>query len=461
MDRCALCPGDHRCIPPDGPEDADLFFIGEKPGRDEDRDGVPFCGKIGREVNDHYLPLAGLQRHRVRVTNALKCWGGEGNKDKIDLKKQADRDRLQSCATTHLYNEILETQPKLLVPMGAFACYAIDPSINLEIQHGIPIKTKWGDCFPMYHPSGGLHEPKKMLQIRTDWDRLRKYLRGKLILPIDGYADNEDYQLVDKPRHVRSILSGAGGMPLGCDTEVKRHNRADPFCITFSVQPGTGYLIRAEDAACLSEFQDHLYKWRAPILWHNWLFDCEVVAAMGLEFPHRWIKDTMVLAYHLGNLPQGLKALAYREMGMKMQDFDDLVTPYSAPLNLTYLRQAMDMDWPKPEPSMVRDEDGMWKLYKPQGMKAQIKRLFTDYVKDNTIDIFDRWDNWEKKVEGTHRMVEEVMGQWPGKCISHAPFNKALHYACRDADSLVRLFPILEGMKRMVRRTTQENWRAA
>ncbi len=461
MDRCSACPGEHKCVPSSGPEHCDYMLIGEKPGRDEDREGIPFVGKTGMEFDGHYLPLAGMSRPKVRVANAMRCWGGEGAKDKIDIKRQADRDRLESCAVENLYPEILSVQPKLLIPMGVFACYALDPSINLDLQHGIPTETKWGMAFPMYHPAGGLHEPKKMLQIRTDWDRLRKFTRGKLNLPVDDYAGAEDYQHLNKASHVRAILSGSWGMPLGCDTEVKRHSRVDPFCLTFSVQPGTGYLIRAEDSACLSEFQDQLDRWRAPILWHNWYFDCEVVAAMGLSFPSKWITDTMVRAYHLGNLPQGLKALAFRELGMEMQDFDDLVTPYSTPICLTYLRQAMDMDWPKPEEQLVKDDDGNWKLYKPQSMRAKIKRLFTDYAKDSTIDIFERWTNWDKKVEGTHDLVESMMGQWPSKCISHVPFDKALFYACRDADSLVRLWPLLKQMKSRVRKTSQENWRAA
>ena len=64
--------------------------------------------------------------------------------------------------------------------MGVLACYAIDPDINLELQHGIPVETAWGTVYPMWHPSAGLHEPKKMLAIRNDWVRLGKYLKGKL-----------------------------------------------------------------------------------------------------------------------------------------------------------------------------------------------------------------------------------------------------------------------------------------
>ena len=116
-----------------------------------------------------------------------------------------------------------------------------------------------------------------------------------------------------------------------------------------------------------------LDRWEGPILFHNWLFDSQVVEKMGLVFPHKRIVDTMVRAYHLGNLPQGLKALAYRLLGMQMQDFDDLVTPYSTPLCLQYLRDALSHEWPKPEEQLERDKDGNWKLYKPQSMGLRLR----------------------------------------------------------------------------------------
>src|ERR1039458_2475904 len=100
MERCPLCPGEHRCVDSNGPEDSLYLFVGEKPGQQEDRAGIPFVGKTGAEVNEHYLPLAGLRRENVRFANSISCWGGPGNLDKLDIKRQRDRDLLQSCAET-------------------------------------------------------------------------------------------------------------------------------------------------------------------------------------------------------------------------------------------------------------------------------------------------------------------------------------------------------------------------
>lgn len=194
MTRCSLCPGINNCIAPDGPCDAEVVFIGEAPGKDENKEGRPFIGKTGREVNEHYLPLAGLRRDNAYFTNTIKCLP-PGHGGKLDANRSKDIELLNSCANHSLYQELLTCHPRVYVPMGAFACRAIDPDIELDLQHGIPLQTSWGTVFPMYHPAAGLHEPKKMLQIRSDFYRLGKYLKGKLKIPVDDYP-NPKYRTI-------------------------------------------------------------------------------------------------------------------------------------------------------------------------------------------------------------------------------------------------------------------------
>lgn len=457
MTRCNLCPGDHSCVPPSGPCNSPIRFIGEGPGWDEDKKLIPFVGKTGREVNEHYLPLAGLRRDNQWFWNAMLCMP-KGQHGKLDMNRAADRELVNCCANTHLLPELRRCNDySLLVLMGAFACHVIDPTINLELQHGIPLETKWGTVFPMYHPAGGIHEPKKMLQIRNDWVRLRKYLAGKLILPEDEYAEKEDYKEIKGTEDLDESLRGMSEYPIANDTESTRDR--NPFCLTYSVRPGEGRLIQATRLDVLECFQSYIHAWRGPILWHNWLYDGAVVKRMGLKFPRRLIVDTMVKSFHLGNLPQGLKALAYRELGMEMQDFDDLVSPYSSKLVIEYYRRAYNEEWEKPPAELVRDKDGKWKPYQPQSMSTKLKRFFTDYQKsEGDKDVFTMWTkNWADQ----QQTIQEKCGRWPGKCITHVPFDEVLHYACRDADATLRLWPIIQKMTAVVRHTTQENWRDA
>lgn len=454
MTRCDQCEGSNKCLPPSGPAGSRLLFVGEAPGKEEQRKGEIFIGKTGEELNRGYLPICNLRRENVRVINAISCLPpGTG---KLNAQREKDTDLLMSCSEHHLYPEIERSRPELIVPMGAFACRAIDPDINLELQHGFPVQTRRGTAFPMYHPAGGIHEPKKMLQIRTDWTRLNKYLKHKLRIPVDQFEGKEQYEHLTKPSQVVEVLSSYHTNPLACDTESTR--RREPFCLTFSAESGTGFLIKADDLETLAAFQGEISNWRAVILWHNWLYDMDVVRKMGLVFPRHLIRDTMVMAYHLGNIPQGLKALAYRLLGMQMQDFDDLVLPYSTDRVLEYYRQCLAEDWGKPEEQTVRGPDGKWKLYKPQGFNAKIKRFFGDYTKNPEKDIYEMWQkNWSVNQEE----IQGKIGEWPGKCITYAAEDNwpdTLRYACRDADATLRLYPALKAMQHNVRRTVAENW---
>jgi uracil-DNA glycosylase family 4 len=450
--RCSLCPGVNACIGPDGPDDADVLFIGEAPGYQENKGKRVFIGKTGDEVNRHYLPLAGLRRDSACFANAISCLP-ISNGGKLTADRAKDIALLETCAQQNLYPLIERSRFRLLVPLGSFACQAVCPEVNLELQHGFPVDTAWGiPAFPMYHPALGIHEPKKMLMIRNDWQRLRQYLKGTLVLPVDEYP-NPDYQEVTDASEIQELDCS---LPLAGDTESTRQR--EPYCLTYSVCAGTGRLIRANRRDLLAEFQSKIESWEAPILFHNWLYDWPVTEAMGLRFPHRHIVDTMSRVFHLGNLPQGLKALASRELGMEMQDFEDVVTPYSRAHVLNYYEIARLIDWPKPEEELVIDEKtGLWKLYKPQGMNTKLKRFFTDYGKaPDTKDVFAMWeDNWVEQ----QAMIEAEIGKWPGLCISHVPFEKVLYYACRDVDALIRLYPVLTQMRSQVRHTSQEHWR--
>ena len=336
MDRCKACPGVNACLPPDG--HGDILFIGEAPGKEENKLGRVFVRRVGRELDEHYLLIAGLRRSSVMITQAIACMPSTAG-NKLDPKRTKDLALLDTCAAKHLYPLIERGRFKLLVPMGTFACKAVCPDVHLDIDHGIPAETPWGiPAFPMYHPALGMHSPKQMLHIRTDWLRLKKYLKGSLILPMDESAGFEDYAEVTDPDELDAIDPT---LPLACDTESSKSK--GPYCFTYSQRAGTGRLIRASRADLLLRLQQSLDAQLAPILFHNWFYDYAPMAGLGLTIPPRLLRDTMVMAFNLGNLPQGLKALSKRKLGMVMQDFEDLVFPYSQARVLDYYRQAQTL----------------------------------------------------------------------------------------------------------------------
>lgn len=448
MTRCEACPGINTCVKPDGPTDSRFMFIGEYPNADENKHNIPFIYKIGKEINEHYLPCAGLKREDVYFTHALKCLP-DRTKGKLEMKQEKDKELALTCARHHLYREIEEVQPEILIPLGPFACFVLDPDIYLDLHHGIPLTTDMGTVFPMYNPSGAMFEPKKMLQIRTDYVRLKRFIRGKLRIVEDQYPD-VDYREAD-PAEFKFIDVT---QPMGNDTEYSK--ALGPYCLTYSTQPGTGRLIKAESKTVLKAFQKQvLDKYQGPLLFHNWMADRDKVMDMGLIYPDRIVKDTMIRAFHLGCLPQGLKTLAYRELGMEMQDFLDLVKPFSTALILDYFKRAQGLEWTRPEPAMVRDaKTRLWKVYKAQSMSTKLKRFFTDCRKNPDKDVFEMWDTWEDAQE---RMVEEL-GPYPEMDIRHVPFDLLLFYACRDSDATLRIWPLMEYMKSQIDGQPQENW---
>lgn len=448
MSRCDACPGTNTCVLGAGPDNARIMLIGEAPGKDENKAGQCFVGKTGTELDMHFLPLAGLRRRDVYVTNACMCLPITTD-GKLTLSKVKDRVMVETCAHHHLFEEIEAVNPDILVPMGAFACHVLDETIDLALHHGIPRESKYGTIFPMWHPAGGIHEPKKMLQIRTDWIRLKRFRSGTLSIWNDDFP-NPDYAEVTSKSEIAEIKSDEN---MGCDTEFDSDGRTT--CLTYSIQSGTARLIKAGNTELLEAFNAKLRIHRSPIIFHHWMADWPKVQQIGLDFPLKWIRDSMIRIHLLGNMPKGLKAFAYRELGMTMTDFEDVVTPYTIPRIIDYFKSIQKRKWPKPEASMMRDKTGKWKVYAPQSMNTKINRFFTDYGKNPDKDILEMWDNWEDQ----HEEIEAECGKYVGLDIRDVPFDEMLQYACRDADATRRGWPVLEMMTDNVVGRPQESWR--
>lgn len=446
--RCSACPGSNTCVRPVGPKNAQVLFIGEAPSKDDNRLGEPFTGKLSTELDYHFLPLAGLKRPEVYLTNACQCLPTT-SEGRLQMSKEKDKEMVRVCATNHLYDEILAVSPEVIVPMGTFACMVIDPTIQLDLHHGIPRETKYGTVFPMWHPSGGIHEPKKMLQIRTDFIRLKRYLQGTLTIYKDAYP-NPDYQEVTSKAEIKELDTT---QIMGADTEFDPDGNT--VCLTYSIHPGTGRLIRAGRKDLLHEFQLVLGRWAGPIVFHHWMADRPKVEQIGLKFPDKLIRDSMVRMYQLGNLPKGLKSFGYRELGVIMEDFEDVVRPYSTGRVIDYFRSIQKHKWPIPEPELQRTKEGGWKVYQAQTMNTKVKRFFTDYGKNPDKDILEMWGNWSDQ----HEAIEAVCGKYYGLDIRDVPFEIMKHYACKDADITGRAWPVLEAMVDNMAGKSQENWR--
>ena len=150
-----------------GNPQADLMFVGEAPGEQEDLTGVPFVGRAG-QLLDRYLYAVGIDRESVYIANILKC---RPPKNRDPLPEEED-----ACIGI-LREQVKTIQPKIIVCLGRIsAMRLIKPDFKITAEHG-----KWsrkGDFWmtAVYHPAALLRDPRKKEDMLEDMKAIRKKL---------------------------------------------------------------------------------------------------------------------------------------------------------------------------------------------------------------------------------------------------------------------------------------------
>jgi len=169
---CALCPLSEtrrRLVFGVGREDAEVLFVGEGPGEQEDLQGEPFVGPAGKLLDD-MLHLIGLDRSRVYIANIVKCRPPH-NRDPRPEEQQA-------CAAW-LERQIALLDPKLIVCLGRIAAQSlIGPEFRITRQHGQWFERGGRRIMATYHPSALLRDISKRPEAFEDMRLLRKEIRA-------------------------------------------------------------------------------------------------------------------------------------------------------------------------------------------------------------------------------------------------------------------------------------------
>jgi uracil-DNA glycosylase family 4 len=131
----------------DGNVDADLVFIGEAPGKNEDLQGLPFVGAAGKFLNE-MLGMIGLERKDIYITNIVK-YRPPNNRDPLPEEKQAFLPYLESQL------EII--QPKLVVTLGRHSLNCFLPELQISACHGQPKRYNGRVYLPLFHPAAALY----------------------------------------------------------------------------------------------------------------------------------------------------------------------------------------------------------------------------------------------------------------------------------------------------------------
>lgn len=165
--RCPLHESRDKVVFGSGNPDADLMFVGEAPGAEEDRTGLPFVGRSGRLL-DQLLAEIGITRAEVFIANVVKCRPPD-NRDPA-------RTEIEACKS-YLERQVQLIEPRLVCTLGNFATKLLsgDPA-GITKVHGETKRAKLGASqvmiFPLFHPAAALRSPKYAAGLREDFARI-------------------------------------------------------------------------------------------------------------------------------------------------------------------------------------------------------------------------------------------------------------------------------------------------
>ncbi|MFB0545426.1 MAG: uracil-DNA glycosylase [Anaerolineae bacterium] len=164
--RCVLAQGRTKAVPGEGPEEADLMFIGEAPGFHEDRQGRPFVGAAGQFL-EQLLASIDLTREDVYICNVIKC--------RPPKNRDPRPEEIEACRP-FLDRQIELIKPKMIVTLGRLSMARYFPKTTISRIHGQPKRVGDMIYYPMFHPAAALHQPRYRRGIEQDMLKIPKLL---------------------------------------------------------------------------------------------------------------------------------------------------------------------------------------------------------------------------------------------------------------------------------------------
>lgn len=163
---CALSQSRTKAVPGEGPDNAEIMFVGEAPGWHEDQQGRPFVGQAG-QLLDELLKSINLKRANVFIANMVKC-RPPGNRDPLPGEIQACRKFLDE--------QLLTIRPKVIITLGRHSLGRFFPGETIGKVHGTSKKGNGVIYFAMYHPAAALHQQALRKTLEADILKLPQVL---------------------------------------------------------------------------------------------------------------------------------------------------------------------------------------------------------------------------------------------------------------------------------------------
>ena len=167
--RCGLCETRHNVVFGIGNESADILFIGEGPGEQEDLQGIPFVGPAGKLLDDMLSIIDLYRTENCYIANIVKCRPPR-NRDPHETEQDACIDYLRS--------QVALVQPKIIVCLGRIAAKRIiDPDYRITRQHGQWVQKNGIWMTAIYHPSALLRDVSKRPETFDDLISIREKIK--------------------------------------------------------------------------------------------------------------------------------------------------------------------------------------------------------------------------------------------------------------------------------------------
>ncbi len=165
---CALAEKRTNVVFGVGNPEAEVLFIGEAPGANEDAQGEPFVGRAGKLLDD-MLAMIGLDRSKIYITNSVKCRPPQ-NRDPLNTEKDACRGFLR--------RQVELMRPKIIVCLGRIsAAEIIKEDFKITQEHGQFFERGGIQMMALYHPAALLRDPRKKPETFEDLKALQRKIR--------------------------------------------------------------------------------------------------------------------------------------------------------------------------------------------------------------------------------------------------------------------------------------------
>ena len=167
--RCGLCETRHNVVFGVGNQQADVMFVGEGPGEQEDLQGIPFVGPAGKLLDD-MLRIIDLSREsNCYIANIVKCRPPR-NRDPMETE--------QDACIGYLRNQVALVKPKIIICLGRIAAKRlIDPDYRITRQHGQWVQKNGVWMTAIYHPSALLRDVTKRPETFDDLISIREKIK--------------------------------------------------------------------------------------------------------------------------------------------------------------------------------------------------------------------------------------------------------------------------------------------